>query len=401
VFLHPSRNRILLFGFFLLTIVFGLIYSYVDPNSILPQKDALDYDQIGWNLTQGNGFSLDNSGPTLLRGPVFPVLLAIIYHVAGHNYPAVRFVQIILNAINCLLVFLVCRELVDEKTGLVASFFYAIYPAFTFYTGLILTETLTITLLLTSMFFLFKAIRYKNYTLTVLSGVVLGLSTLCKPTTLLYAPFLGLVMLTWKTTRKFFKHGLVLAIVVLFIILPWTFRNYRVSGHFVPVSVFSGYNLFLGTFPRNASSLDITEFKNAYYTNPVEKDTEALIQGWQNIKTNPAQFISIVPSKLVYFWLPDGLAVVGNSRTLPGMTLILFQLALLLFAVVGWYSIKASPQSVGLTSLIIYFTLVHVIIISTPRFNLPVMPFILIFSSIGLLKLLSYAHSSQLRSGHR
>jgi 4-amino-4-deoxy-L-arabinose transferase-like glycosyltransferase len=393
------RLRTSLVFIFLLSLGLGTAYSALNPDSILPRRDALIYDTIGWNLAQGKGFSVTDGTPTALRGPIYPGFLAGVYLFAGHNYQAVRIAQVFIHAVNALLIFAVGMNTFDPKTAVLGAFLYTIYPAFTFYTGLILTEIVFTALLLVSVLFLTYAVRYESLVWAGISGLFLGLATLCKPTTLLYPVWLMLIFFVIRKERaKLIRLSVVLALAMGLVVLPWTLRNLVLFDRVMPVSVYSGYNLLLGSLPPD-TSFDRVSFAEDYLTNPVEKDREALSQGISNIVANPQGYISQVPRKAVYFLLPEGMSVLGSSKTAQGLVLILFQLVILVLALAGWIINRFSLSSLILASLIIYFIGMHVVFISTPRFNLPIMPYVLLFSAAGTAPIVRYLSSRWLGPG--
>lgn len=362
----------------------GFVYMMANPSPIVVREDAVEYDKIGWNIAQGRGFSLDGKSPTAIRGPIYPYFLAAIYFIFGHNYSAIFVIQILMHVVNCFLIFLIAREAYNETSGIIAAFLYAFYPGFIFYTGLILSETLTILLLQCSILVLVKGLNDHAIKLVGISGMVLGLSTLCRPTTILYPVFLSVILMIFKNTRHLVRYGLSFMIAMILTLTPWIIRNYVEFGKFIPVSVFSGYNLLLGSISQDNQTFDINAFKNNYWTDPIEMDREAFHQGWENIISNPVDYILMMPQKLIHFLLPEGMAIIGSSHTLQGVTLIAFQLIILAFALIGSFREKVSEKTLIFISLSIYFGLVHIIFISTPRFNLPIMPYVLILASIGM-----------------
>lgn len=393
------KTKVCLFGIIALCLATSLLYAYLRPASILPEKDSVHYDAIGLNLALGQGFSLDGEKPTALRGPVYPLFLAGIYALAGHNYQAVWAVQVILHLVNCWLIFLLAKTAYREQVGLAAALLYALYPAFAFYPGLIMTETVTLSLLLAAMLLLAQAVRRDSLALSTISGLFLGLATLCKPTTLLFPLFLGLIWLIQKRGHALVRYGLLLTLSMILVIAPWTIRNYLAFGKVVPVSVFAGYNLLLGTIPRNDTTFDLAAFAADYWTEPISKDRAALLAGVNKIAADPVAYASMMPSKLVYFLLPDGMFVIGDSQTPQAILLILYQLLLLGLAFVGWRHTLSSPTTLLFLSLVVYFVLMHLVIISTPRFNVPIMPYILILSAVGLKAV--YRYIRQWRAPYR
>lgn len=371
----------------ILAMSLGVIYWLLDPDSITPRRDALVYDAIGWNLVQGQGFSVQEGAPTALRGPVYPYFLALVYMFAGHYYQTVRGVQILIHGLNALLVYALGAKIFERKTGLSAALAYVVYPAFVFYTGLLLTETLFTGLLLAAMCCLLHAMERESRLWAAVSGALLGLATLCKPTTLLFPIILGMILSVREETRRLVKLAVTLAFTMALVVTPWMARNYNLFERFVPVSVFTGYNLLLGSLPPE-SDFDLAAFKAEYFSDPVQEDREAFAQGITNVLSNPLGYILGRPEKLVRFLLPEGMAVIGSSKTPQGVALILTQVAILALALRGWLIKPLSPSHLALASLCAYFALAHVALISTPRFNLPVMPYALIFCAAGMREIL-------------
>src|SRR6185503_4896715 len=73
-------------------------------------------------------------------------------------------------------------------------------------------------------------------------GVLAGLSALVRPTGLVVLAGLGLGWLVQSGYRalRSWRALAAVALGVVLVVVPWTIRNYRVSGSFVPVAVGTG-----------------------------------------------------------------------------------------------------------------------------------------------------------------
>ena len=90
------------------------------------------------------------AGPTSLRPPLYPALVAGLWSVTGsRSLQVVRAVQMLLGLATAALVFWIGRRLYDDRAGLVAAAIAAFYPALLLANSLLLTETL-FTFLLTA-----------------------------------------------------------------------------------------------------------------------------------------------------------------------------------------------------------------------------------------------------------
>ena len=380
------NNKLYLTSLFLISIVLGLLYFYFSPNSMLEQGDASGYDKIGWNIAQGYGFSDDGISPSAMRAPIYPYFLGLVYNFEGQSYCSIRIIQILLNSLCVLLVYFIGKDVFSKRVGNISALIYAIYPGFIMFTGFLMTEILSTFFLLSAIAIIIKSLRKKSILLAGGGGILLGLSTLTKPSTLFFPIFLITISLMRKEYRSYIKYYTVLLIIMIITVIPWTIRNYVTFDKLIPVSIFTGYNFYLGSFhPDDKSSFSLEEFKADYWEDPIEKDKFYLNKSIERIFSAPADFISYMPLKLIYFYLPFGLAVIGSSTSAIAITLIFSQFILLFFALLGIYRCGFTKQSVLLINLILYFTIIHLIIISVPRFNIPIMPFLIIFNAHGML----------------
>src|SRR3990167_9394356 len=87
---------------FTFAIILRLAYVLAYPQMPL-LNDPAGYDKTGWGLVNGKGFPvfmLDNEA-IISRPPGYPLFLAAIYWISGHNLMAVRIVQAIVDALVC------------------------------------------------------------------------------------------------------------------------------------------------------------------------------------------------------------------------------------------------------------------------------------------------------------
>ena len=83
-----KNPRRILFIIFIISIALASFFAAFS-RPVVQDDDPGQYDTIGWNIAQGNGFSLARSGPftpTMLREPLYPYFLGVIYKIFGHDY---------------------------------------------------------------------------------------------------------------------------------------------------------------------------------------------------------------------------------------------------------------------------------------------------------------------------
>jgi hypothetical protein len=96
------------------------------------------------------------------------------------------------------------------------------------------------------------SLTLRDLSLTILTGLLLGLSILCRPT---FLPWSGLVLVligwhAWQDGRWPIRLAACgLAITVFLTILPWGLRNARVIGSFKLTTTHGGYTFYLANNP--------------------------------------------------------------------------------------------------------------------------------------------------------
>lgn len=191
---------------FLLSLAVRLAYFWIAPPRSMSLDDAQSWDNVGWNLVQGKGFTETSSQgediPTSIRPPVYPLFLAAIYWTFGHDVRPVKLIQIILSALTSVVIFLIGRIALDETTGFWAGILCSVWPPLIVYSTIIMSETLYTFLLAVTMYFFTVAIlKRSSMWHYVGAGIFMGLSNLCRSTFSLYPFFLIIALLIVKNRK--------------------------------------------------------------------------------------------------------------------------------------------------------------------------------------------------------
>lgn len=239
----PNHRRVLL-AVFLLALAVRIALILLRPpgtDEVLTHlNDSTDYDLLARNIAAGNGFVNQLGNPTVLRPPVYPLFLAIVYTVTGAgNLTAVALCQALLGALNSVLTIrLTHRAGLGSAASLLAGIIAALYPAFIFQTTLILTEVFHRTLLLAWALAMITSINSPRHAPRIIAGVLYAACLLSKPAMLATIPFVALWLLLAEAAP--WKQRIACALIVLItagaLTGAWTARNAAVSGAFVPVA---------------------------------------------------------------------------------------------------------------------------------------------------------------------
>ena len=247
-FLHnpDMKNREVRFLIFLFLFAFGIrllfLVEIVDsPVFLLNFLKGSDMEKyVEWGNSISSGDWLGNEA--YWQAPIFPYMLGVVFKLSGGNVYISCFIQVILSAFTCVLIYLIAREAFNEKTACVSSVISCFYGPFIFYCAVLLSETLGIFLISLTLFFLLKSLKKLRKGFFLTSGIFLGLASLARPNFLILAPFVLLILFLQKKRAGLF---LIFCAGLALVILPVTVRNYIVSGNAVIISAsgFENYRL--------------------------------------------------------------------------------------------------------------------------------------------------------------
>lgn len=382
------RSRVLLSLMllaFLPRIWFGLSLHGLDQSS-----DEAHWD--GWALHLMEE-GLVKTGSSTFRPPLYPLFLAAVYTLFGHSYVAVRFFQALMGVATCLMIYALGRTLFDERAAWVSGMMGVVYPYFIFFSGVLMVETLFVLLVVLVGWLAFRMKRRSSWMGLVGLGVGLGLAVLCKPTALVF--FLCVVIWYAVASREESKPwgevlvrlGIV-SVVMVGTILPWTIRNYRVSGHVVWVASNAGINLVVGSHPEATGVYDGYDYEGYVdrmapgVEDQVERDRAALREGLRLLVGDPWRSIRLAWAKLLAFWgfYPED---AGRMEKWIGLCSYGPVLGLALW---GMY-VGRDRWRDGLLFYLFFaaFSLVHMVFFGHVRFRLPMDPFLIVLAGGGLV----------------
>ncbi len=369
--------------------------------------DSVRYDRIASELVRGEGF---NSTST---APLYPVFLSWVYVLFGHSFLAVRIIHCVIGTASIVIIYLLAKEIFSEKVGLIAGFLGAVYPFFVFFAGLILTETLFMFLFLCLIFFLRKMIvqissgsettpttNWKlmslrmRWSYAAYTGIAAGLLILIKPVMAYFLPFAFITILAMHNDRRklLLKNGLLIFLIAGFVIFPWTWDNYKRSGKFIFLTTTGGITLYESNNPQATGGPGIEKIvwtEEMKKMDEIELDRYFKQEAVNFIKNNPLRFVKLAVIKLRRFWsfTPNAGDYQSWKYKLIG---IISYGPIILLAI--WQIIATHRRWRELVFLylpIVFFTLLHTVMLGSIRYRIPIMPYVVIFAANGFSKLLA------------
>ena len=197
---------------------------------LIPGGDEELYDRVALNILKDGDFSRNVGGVITEPQPLYPLFLAGIFSVFGHNWDAVRVIQIILFASIAVIIFLLAKDLFNRKIAIYSGLLAALFYPLAAYSVRLYREVFFASLLAFLIYCLYKAQLSGKKKWFVFSGIVLG-SVMLTNAVLYFFPLLvvGNFLIIYR--KKFFTKK-VLFSVFLFIfslgivLAPWLARDY-------------------------------------------------------------------------------------------------------------------------------------------------------------------------------
>jgi 4-amino-4-deoxy-L-arabinose transferase-like glycosyltransferase len=375
---------------------------------VIPPADSAEYDNFATDLLAGKGFIDHNTGmPTSRRVPLYPLFLASIYFIFGHNYFAVRFIQCFMSALLCVIIFYIGKTIFGRKVGLLSATILALYQPsiFSSYFGgptFLLSENLSTFLLALLMLFLSREFKAqssaRNY---FIPAVLMGLLLLTRP---IFGPFMlflfGLLVFKNKGSFLLRVERIVFLIVPFSLVVsPWVIRNYAVHKAFVPFSTAAGAVLLSGNNPlvRGSGIADVDVLLT-----PQEKDQVAQMSEPARDKfyrQRAREFLLKNYEKIPKLYLKKllvGWDLYINRYNLDGSVdrkYNLWYAIVLMFHLLGMAkAIRSRPDANILlfASLFIYISIIFMVFDGDPRFHYPIDPYLIILASLGIFSVYDF-----------
>lgn len=230
-----------------------LRFYYIQEVPTQQLYDFNTYQEIATNIYNHQGHSYMGDA-IAWQGMAYPTALGYLYRALGSNdiYYAQLF-NLILSIITLIIVFFIfCKLSVNKFIVYGAYTFVAFLPNYIAYNNVVGTEVF-FTFLFAVVIFL-QLYRFNPWLRIPLLGFFIGVAALSKPFFLAY-PFVVAVYewLKLKDIKKSIVVLLALLFIVSAVISPWTYRNYRLYGEFIPISYNSGYVLYINNNDENIS----------------------------------------------------------------------------------------------------------------------------------------------------
>lgn len=368
--------------------------------------DSESYWQLGQKIAAGERYEFGPLPYRLFRTPGYPLLLSPLFVVGGQDVSVMagRVMSAVLGTLTAALAAILGWRMFDQRVGLLAGFAVAIYPEAIAQSVFVLSEAPFTPLMLVQLIAWIAAwqsnAKREVVIWAIVGGIAAGLATLMRPSWLLFTPFalaIGLAFIA-ERIKQLQIGGLMLAALCV-TMLPWWTYAYSIAGRFVPTSLQVGASLYDGLSPIATGASDmrfVPEFEEEQRrfdtTHPppaVQLFEDRLDERMKQASiawavAHPQRVLQLAGIKFLRIWNPWPNAAEFGSPKLRLVLMLSYVPAMILTAV-GCYRSWALGWPVWLLLLpAVYFTLLHMVFVSSIRYRQPAMVPLLVLSAVAV-----------------
>jgi 4-amino-4-deoxy-L-arabinose transferase-like glycosyltransferase len=415
--------KVIIFLIFLVALVVKLLIFYLVTDPIIFYK----YPYFSEQIAQGKDI-----GERLVDiSPLYLSLNLLSYYVYGTNWEALVLIQIIIGSLNCVLIYIIGAKVFNKTVGIISALLAMFYSNLTLIDLTLEPEAILIFFNSLIVLVALKAVEAvsarKQSALWLLTGLLMGLSIITKPNSLLVSA--GVLIWLWLKATAInlrVKWSLVMLAGVIVVVAPVAIRNYVKFNDFVLVTADGGKVFFHGNGPgadgMGMAGLPHQGFieegsKEPDYAHVLFRKHARLASGknlkpsecasfWvrttlSHIKSNFPSWLYLELKKFCFFGkgyeAHDIDSNYKNYLALCGKPLIGFGV-IALFGVIGMaLSLGRIRRAFLLYWMILTYFATVMIFFASSRYRIPAAPFLAIFAAFAIHQIFDFIRRKKIK----
>jgi 4-amino-4-deoxy-L-arabinose transferase-like glycosyltransferase len=394
-------------GFAIRIIVVACLLSHETTRTVNYNDFGWESWEMGWvarSIVLGQGFSspfLPVTGPTALVPPLYPYLLAGIFHVFGLNTVKVTFAVLgfnsVCSALTCLPLYFLVKHSLNRSAARLVALAWAVYPFAVYFSADRVWDYAVTGLLFTCTLLLAQRLPRLGIWGWVGFGALYGLAVLSNPSVIMMLPIL-LVTAALAVRRAggaWLMQSAAALLMFVLICTPWTIRNTRVMHS----NFFIRDGFWLEFYAGNNGD---THESNCSWAHPAsnpdelaryQREGEIRYMGEKRalsidfVKHHPGFFAVATARRIVRFWTgywsfrPEYLKF--EPFDLPNVPFCIFLLFFMVRGLRRWMRENARTAVPYLLAVLI-FPLPYYITHSSMDYRQPIEPIVVLLVCVGL-----------------
>ncbi len=410
-FPHEKNNKesLFLLSLFLAALVFRLAYLWQIkdyPFMLYPSIQPQYFLGKAYAIARGD---LTAGGEPFFYAPLYYYFLALIMRVSSYSFTLFNtfVVQCVIGSFNCLLHYLLARELFNRRIAVIAALMAFFYAPYIFFDCDPVSATIVIFLNSLALLLLLRFSKKGEYKNLLAAGFLMGLSILARPNMLLVAGFLTLwiFFLRKYSFTKRIQGAFLFALVICLCILPVTVSNYIKCKEFILISTNGPINFYIGNNQHAVGYFAIppdmpwlnsqkmhnltTELAPALNKSKLkyrEANAYLMKKTWQDIRMSPLRTLRLIMVKLYFtfykFEMPNPDYYYFRFVLTPFLRIFFLSFAIITpLGLAGIIFSKGSP-GIGLFKLFFFGYLITLLVtFVSQRYRLPLVPILIVFAA--------------------
>src|SRR5262245_29313402 len=239
---QPGRQRRLVRAASAVTVLLGLVFVFVRAPHPFGWQGIDHYDVLGMALARGEGF------PTTDVPWGYAYFLAAFYRMFGARPWIPLVAQVLLNGLVPPLLYRLVRPEFGGRTATLSALLVSVLSFNTIYASTLASDSICTVVFLGSVVVFADALRSGAARLFAASGLLAGIASQFRPNLILFPIVFGAVAIAaYPPARRQLAALTVFVVAAAAVALPWTVRNYRLTGELIPTSTHGGIQLWYGT----------------------------------------------------------------------------------------------------------------------------------------------------------
>ena len=249
-------------------------------------SDDADYIKSGIVFLQTDKITMhDVLSAQIMPGMTFLIaFMALIFGVGSKLIISLKILWLVMGLLTIYIVYKTIKLYSNQYIAAISCLFF-LAADYIWMDNLILTETPYILLFSLLIYHTLKLSTKANKKDFILIVIYYILAVFIRPTIGIFPIFLFVFLILKKYNFKLLIRQCIIAgIILLLCLIPWTYRNYKIFNHFIPLTYGTGNPLLLGTYQGSGYPTDeeLDYVKNVdekmpaemkyYLQNPNKKD---------------------------------------------------------------------------------------------------------------------------------
>jgi len=345
--------------------------------------------RVAASLAKGRGFGnpfKSPTGPTAIVPPIYPLLIAGVFKVAGVYTAASAIILLTINslfsALTTLPVFYLAKRSFGEQVARWSGWMWTLFPYALYWAVKWIWETSLAAFLLSVLLLMTWRLAERQRTREWLAwGLLWGVTAMVSTSVLALLPFAGLwiVFRRWHEDRKVVWRAAMSAVVFFAVLSPWLVRNFEVFRGPVFIRSNFGLELRLGNGPGaegfsmgfvlhpTYNSVELAKYKQMGEIAYIEHQKQEAIS-W--IEKNLGEFVRVSIKRFVYYWANTP----WGGRLMPAKNALFLASSVCGFWGL-WLMWKQRRPGVFLFAIsLLVFPIVYYIVFPHPHYRGPIEP---------------------------